>query len=79
MAEKVTNKLGSIDGSDFLDKMNRIATVNKLPLNEVYKAVNAALDATPESFYYNVDEGKYEDLVNNMLKQKYGRSFIDSK
>lgn len=79
LAEKVTDKLGSIDGSDFLDKMNRIATVNNLPFNEVYKAVNVALDATPESSFYNVDEGKYEDLVNSMLKQKYGRGFIDSK
>ena len=76
IGEKLYDKLGSTDGPNTMEKYETIAKSKNIPLQDVYKILDDALQPTTESFwFYNVDEDSYDGRVLNMLKQKYPNKF----
>ena len=76
VGEKLYDKLGSSDGPATLKKYETIAKSKNIPLQDVYKVLDDALQPTTESFwFYNVDEDSYDGRVLNLLKQKYPKKF----
>ena len=59
-----------------LNKYETIAKDKNIPLHDVYKILDNALQPTTESFwFYNVDEDTYDGRVLDMLKQRYPSKF----
>ena len=76
IGEKLYDKLGSSDGPAILSKYETIAKDKNIPLYDVYKVLDDALQPTTESFWlYNVDEDRFDGRVLNLLKQKYPKEF----
>ena len=76
IGEKLYDKLGSTDGPNMMKKYETIAKSKNIPLQDVYKALDDALQLTTESWaFYNVEEDSYDGRVLDMLKQKYPSKF----
>ena len=76
IGEKLYDKLGSSDGPAILNTYETIAKSKDIPLHDMYKILDDALQPTTESFwFYNVDEDTYDGRVLNLLKQKYPKKF----
>ena len=76
IGEKLYDKLGSTDGPNMMKKYETIAKSKNIPLQDVYKALDDALQLTTESWaFYNVEEDSYDGRVLNLLKQKYPSKF----
>ena len=76
IGENLYDKLGSSDGPAILNKYETIAKDKNIPLYDMYKVLDDALQPTTESFwFYNVDEDSYDGRVLDILKQRYPNKF----
>ena len=75
IGENLYNMLGSYDGRAMVEKYEAIAKDKNIPLQDVYKILDYALQPTTEGWFYNVSEETYDERVNALLEQQYPNKF----